>query len=812
MSLLGPPALGRGVVLRSAEQLPAQLRHLPVVNVDEAAIANPGPVVEQLHLKWLRREPVAIVLTVPFDVLAEPQVESREPHELDPGFEFARERLRFLVQANNYDARSGRPVWQWAVSGARLIRGAKIGGPADIETSRGPMWCDGGPRQPLSAEELDGHGYIHRDSIDRGQPKPNRFRLPSSELAPDQMAAVAHRVGPARIIAPAGSGKTRVLTERIRHLISDRLWEPELVLAAAYNQRAAVELRERTEGLGAHIRTLNALGLAICNGSGDFARPRNSVSRRVLHEGEVRGILKSLMPQQPFSKTDPFAPYLEGLRAIRLELMDPSEAEVKFEADGLARIFPAFVDRQKQMKAIDFDGQLYEASRILLTDPAARKQAQLVARHLLVDEFQDLTPGHLLLLRLMAAPTYDVFGVGDDDQVIYGFGGASPDYLIEYANYFPGAASYALEVNYRCPTAVVSAANSVLQNNEVRLPKEIRPAPGREEQPLELRVSASPSEGISDVLEAVRDWSTDGTAWKDMFVLSRVNAALLPVQVGLAEAGIPCRGPLTEAILERPGTRSALAYLRIANNPQKISGMDLTSVVRSSKHKISNRELEPIVAGGPVSLTRLFRDAASGSSALQDMVRDLETVRDLVKHGTVSDVLRHIRTDLALGSTLEEMDGKGKGPDKSGLVDEVLALEKVAVLHPDPRSFEPWLRKILQIPPDELGVELSTIHRTKGLEKERVIVYGTDEGMMPHRLSDDIPGERRLFHVAITRSKKSCLVLASREAPSMFVEEMGIGGLEQEAVAERSVMGRALDAVRGAGRRSGRAAAMDQGL
>ena len=309
---------------------------------------------------------------------------------------------------------------------------------------------------------------VHRESVALGRLTVAGDAAPAEELAPDQLAAVTHRAGPARIVAPAGSGKTRVLTARLRHLLRDRGLEPELVTAVAYNTRAAEELRERTAGLGASIRTIHSLGLMICN---------LDQRREVIGERDQRAILDRLVTVGRIPNTDPFQPWLEALAEVRLALRDPLEVEAdRGDVDGFAETFDRYREELTRRGVIDFDEQIYRAVELLLTRPDLRRRVQRMATHLLIDEFQDLTPAFLLLLRLVAAPAWQLFAVGDDDQTIYGYAGATPDYLVDFDRYFPGASHPALEVNYRCPPDVVEAAVTLLGHNRRRVDKTIRSA------------------------------------------------------------------------------------------------------------------------------------------------------------------------------------------------------------------------------------------------------------------------------------------------------------------------------------------------
>ncbi len=237
-----------------------------------------------------------------------------------------------------------------------------------------------------------------------------------------------------------------MLTERLRHLVVDRRFERECVLAVAYNKRAQQEMEARTADFRPRVQTLNALGYSLLT----EARGR---APRVLDEREVRRLVAELVPAQPRRlNTDPIGPYLEALSLVRLGLRDPEEVEAeRDDVPGLAAAFDPYRRQLAAAGAVDFDEQVYGAVELLLRDGDRRREAQARCRHLLVDELQDLTPAHVLLLRLLAAPGLDVFGVGDDDQVIYGHAGADPGFLLDFARLFPGAADHPLEVNYRLP-------------------------------------------------------------------------------------------------------------------------------------------------------------------------------------------------------------------------------------------------------------------------------------------------------------------------------------------------------------------------
>ncbi len=456
-------------MVRAGQDAPAGWHDAPRLRIDEAVAGQPGPLADVLHHAWLTRRPVVIELAADNDVVREPEVSPLRPYEVPRDFAFHRERLHWLTWANTYDARSGQPIWWHGVLAER--RGdARRSDTHDIELPGDgrPAWVDGGPRGPIDAVT---DPIVHRESVSLGRLTLLGTAAPADELAPDQLAAVSHRSGPARIIAPAGSGKTRVLTARLRHLIRDRGVEPELITAVAYNTRAAAEMRERTADLSADgrrvsIRTLHSLALWIC---------RMEREREVIDERGQRDILDRIVRTARIPNQDPYQPYLEALAEVRLGLVDPQRVELeRGDVDDLPEVFADYREELDRRGWLDFDEQIYHAIELLLRDPAIRQRAQRAGTHLLVDEFQDLTPAFLLLVRLVAGPSMQVFGVGDDDQTIYSFAGATPDHLVDFDRWFPGAAHHALEVNYRCPPGVVESVTRLLSHNRHRVAKTIR--------------------------------------------------------------------------------------------------------------------------------------------------------------------------------------------------------------------------------------------------------------------------------------------------------------------------------------------------
>lgn len=773
----GPAALGRGVVIESGGAIPAPWITSAVVTIDEAVLRAPAETVERLHRAWATREPLVIELDVDPGRFRAPQSIDLDPWRLGPAAEPFFDRLHHLVWSNTYDARRGDPIWWWGRKAARLDGVATPEGPADLTLPGGDhVWVDGGPRSPLGSEDLHGHAVIHRETVDLGRLTPQRPPAgPEGDLAPDQLAAVAHRGGPARVIAPAGSGKTRVLTERLRHLIGDRGWEPETILAVAYNKEAQLELERRTSAFRPRVRTLNSLGLWIL-------REHRGGSPTVVDERDCRRLVESLLPgRRPRrSNTDPIGPYLEGLGLIRLGLLDPEDVESsRDDVDGIAEMFEPYRRHLAQRGAVDFDEQIYGAIEVLLRDGEFRRHMQARCRHLLVDEFQDLTPAHLLLIRLLALPELDVFGVGDDDQVIYGHNAASPAFLIDYEQLFPTAASHPLTVNYRCPTGVIDAARNLLVHNHRRVDKTIDAGPDADSAADGLRVvQHGPDDAAGTLVDLVQGWLAEPDVEpSSIAVLTRVNSLLLAPQVALVESGLPIRSVLRSDILGRTGLRAALAYLRLATAGGQLHVPDIVEILRRPTRGLPRwfpDRLDRRVTWTPHQLRRIADQVPEKESAkVLRLVDDLSVVVAAGRDGTTRDILEVVRDEIGLGSAMGLLDSTG-GANTGGSshLDDLEGLLAVADLHPDPSGFETWLRAAFDRPEDEAGITLSTIHRVKGREWDRVAVFGVQSGIMPHRLSEDVEEERRVLHVGITRGRDRVAVLTDRSRTGPFLAEL----------------------------------------
>ena len=787
----GPERLGRSVLVRVGQAAPEGWEGCSRVTV-RADRFDPE-VGRELRRGWIERTPLVIELDGDLPE-AEPVLHAQW-WELKPGLTMPDEVVRHLLTANAVDWRDPeRPKFEPLERALAL--GARLAGadePGDVMTEAGPVWCDGGPFDVFDHDALgDGcAGVVPAVNLAVGSLAALNPALPQADLADDQQAAVGHLGGAACIVAPAGSGKTRVLTERARYLVRDLGVDPRAVCLVAFNVRARAEMQERTADLpGLEVRTLNSLALAICNGTGPFASPHNHRRVEVVDERGVRDLLDGMVTRRRRAMTDQIAPWIEALGASRLGLRDPTEVERDFQPDvpDFSEIAPRYVDVLDAEGLVDFDQQIIRAIEILLCDPAARAAARRTCGILLVDEFQDLTPAHLLLVRMLAGPRADVFGVGDDDQTIYGYSGASPEWLIDYHKFFPGAQRHELHVNYRCPPEVVDAASNLLSHNRRRIDKQITAVPGRARRDDGDSDSAitveSASDGARVLRRTVESLLSAGTQPSDIAILTRVNSTLLVPQIVLGDMGVPSNQPVGRLFLERTGVAAALAWLDIATAPERdLPARALSDAARRPPRGISPRVIEWIAEQQSTSqikaLAGRIKDERS-SKKVGEFADDVEMLRSKFKKAsgevTTRSLLETVRDEMGLGGSLDtRLDASRRSVDRSAHGDDLRALISVAHMHPDPTDFRRWLFDRLadgfEGEGSGHGVQLATVHRVKGREWPHVIVYEASKGLIPHRLAGDLEEERRVFHVAITRCSESVTLICG-DPPTDFQTEL----------------------------------------
>ncbi|HEU4894938.1 MAG TPA: ATP-dependent DNA helicase UvrD2, partial [Acidimicrobiia bacterium] len=514
-----------------------------------------------------------------------------------------------------------------------------------------------------------------------------------------------------------------------------------------------------------NVRTIHSIGWEILR----MAKP----GVQLIGEADQRRRLEPITSAPPRANTDVIGPYIEALDDVRIGLRTPEEVEAgRDDVPGFVDTFSRYRGRLERAGEADHAEQIYGAIEALCRVPDLRAYWQERCRHLLVDEFQDLTPAYLLLVRLLAGPGLDVFAVGDDDQVIYGYSGADPTYLIDFDGLFPGATHHALGVNYRCPADVVEAATNLVGYNLRRVDKEI----GSANERMGLEVVTAPGDDLAVVAaDRVASLVDQGAEPGSIAVLARVNSSLMPVRIALSERGLAHDSQLTTTVLERTLLRATLAWIRIALDPDAMTRNDLFEIIRRPGRGITRVFGETIGRRrGPFAVDDLARMGEALDGRRRDRWDELcdDILTASAATATTPGLLQTLTNQIGLDRAAAALDAGRSRADRSGQGDDLTALRRAAALGPAPADFEPWLRRSLALPTSSEGVMLSTVHRVKGLEWDHVIVFGADKGSMPHELADDVEEERRVFHVALTRGRQTVTVLADRDRQSRFLTEI----------------------------------------
>jgi len=765
-----PTEFGRSLVVSQGSVIPEPWASAPTYAIDEALLENPPQlelVISELHRLWSERAPFVAQLFVDPSTLREPQTTRLAPWELGGGFTFLIERLQFVVWRNSYDGRTDELIWWWARKAQNL--GAELNTTTDTLVNGVEYWIDGGPRG-TAPEGID---TIHVESIELGEllVEPMDVRdAAAAGLDKDQAAAVLAPLPSARIIAPAGSGKTRTMVARVGHLVNEQKVQRSLVTVLAYNKKAQLELEERlgSDGHGLHVRTFHSLAFSIVTRA--LGHPP-----AVLNEADVRSLISGLARTIPRPNVDPIAPFIEAATEVRLGLVAPAEVELsRDDVPDFRNVFDQLREHMQSKRALDFEEMVYRAIEILLRQPEQRSHWQRYCRHVLVDEFQDLTPAFLLLLRLVASPGLQVFSVGDDDQTIYGYIGADPAYLIDYSDLFPGAVLRSLQTNYRCPVPVVKAASHLLTHNSKRVDKEIAAGPDALDGPESLGVQLHSSSRIADAAaNQIEDWIAGGSLPSQIAVLTRVNTALLPMvaALGLRDIQVAVNMP---PFMGRTAVAASLAWLRLGLDPDRLHRADLMRAIRRPRIGLVREAERRLEGHRTLSITQLRSLGAnlSGKKAASwDLFCDNIAMVSRKVVGTTATTMHAILHTLGLSDAAELLD-KRRTAANSAHGDDLLALERLAALHDDPVTFETWLNTLSATPSNPEGVQLATIHKVKGAEWDNVLIFGVDRRAMPHRLSDDREEERRILHVGLTRGRREVRLFADETEPSPFLTEL----------------------------------------
>jgi len=636
----------------------------------------------------------------------------------------------------------------------------------------------------------------------------------SMSLNPAQRAAVEYTEGPLLVLAGAGSGKTRVITDKIAHLVSTG-FAPNKITAITFTNRAAREMRDRAakrlpRGEDADrqpaISTFHALGLRFLQIECAKVGLRSGFS--VFGADDSFGLLKELVPAA--TRTDA----LEALRGLiaraKNEALTPAEAE---EAAGSARereaasLYAAYQRRLAAFNAVDFDDLIRLPVRLLEDNEAVAVAWRDRIRYLLIDEYQDSNRAQYRMLKALTGPRGAFTAVGDDDQSIYAWRGAAPENLDELGRDYPALKVIKLEQNYRCTGRILRAANALIAHNPHKVTKTLW-SEHPEGAPIRVLSCADvDAEGARVAGEIWQRGNAGGPpAWHECAVLYRGNHQSRALEKALRAVGVPYHLSGGQSFFERTEVRDLLAWLRLLANPDDDAAF--LRAVAAPRRDIGAQTLEKLglLAGAAhCSLARAAarpevreQFSARTQTAVAGFVEALGDLRNLVSQQGVAALAMQLADRSGYRAALAQSSDAALRARRLANVDEFgqwLASQAARTSGAGLAQLNAQLALLDFGERDDPGnqVRLMTLHGAKGLEFKHVWLIGVEDGVLPHDAAIDagtLEEERRLFYVGMTRARET-LTLShvqyrsrfgerSRTRPSRFLDELPAAELRRE--------------------------------
>lgn len=619
-------------------------------------------------------------------------------------------------------------------------------------------------------------------------------------LNPEQQAAVACTEGPVLVLAGAGTGKTRVITRRIAHIIAECRATPEQILAVTFTNKAAQEMRERVAELVGRekarkvtLSTFHAFCLQVLRKHSDRIGYRRNFTvagesdvylllRRIL--GDMDGVRESFSPATFREQISLLKNSGEDIDLSATEIAANGNGHPKAEATTetekkyrtwLPSIYEGYDSALRAANAVDFDDLLRLTERLWREHPDICVQYQDRYRYVMVDEYQDTNMLQYRIVGHLVAKHRNLCVVGDDDQSIYGWRGADVRNILEFEREFPDANIVTLNRNYRSTDTILKAANAVIAHNQARRPKELRSALDKG-RPIDwLVVGDDEHEAKSAVawLEHVR--TRAGAGYSDFAMLYRSNTQSRPLEIALRQQGIPYTVVGGQEFFERSEVRDIISYLKVIANPRdEAAFLRIVNMPRRGIGDASLHTLHDICRERGVTLGKAMAAALDGGQVTKPAAEGMRQFLALISHlrqrfkeqqETLSDLTRELIDAINYRDELRRTCKNGaqaeaRWENVEAIVGAVAQFEAAAT--------KPTLRAFLDasaLNSDDRfeksadqhrrGVTLMTIHSAKGLEFPFVFLMGCEDGLLPHEksmLEAGIEEERRLFYVAVTRA------------------------------------------------------------
>ena len=602
-----------------------------------------------------------------------------------------------------------------------------------------------------------------------------------------QQKAVCHETGPMLVLAGPGSGKTTVLLCRISRLLERGLAKPQEILALTFSKAAAEEMKSRFENLngasGVSFGTFHSIFFRIL-------RSRYGWNvEQIFQEEERRSILRNSIEAEKWDIPDLeeyISQFFSQLSLMNSEMEQPNRfTPVGMPVEEFRKLYRAYEGYKERHEKLDFDDMLTQCYQLLREDAAVREYWQRKYKFILVDEFQDVNQAQFACLQILAEKHQNLFVVGDDDQSIYAFRGARPDFLLHFPTLYPAAKKVTLNTNYRSTERIVNLAERVIGNNEVRFVKNMKGI-GEAGDKVTFFLAEDAAKEAAHIAEKIGRLLDEGVPLTEIAVIYRTNLQGGAFARELYKRGIPYDlRDNSGNVYEHWVAKDLLAYLLLAENEESDSA--LRRILNKPKRYIG-KDLLAEAEAMPYTLLRSFFVCPSLKGWQEENLENLRIDLNQIRKRTPYDALKYIRKVIGYDEYLEEFAAYRRTSAQvlQEIADEIMETAKDCA---DVRSFREQLERLsLQMKEQSRkkgqkrnGVALMTMHGAKGLEFRAVFLPSLVEGIVPHEKGmDTVAEERRLFYVAMTRaSEKLCLsaILQRYEKerkPSRFLAEMGL--------------------------------------
>lgn len=587
----------------------------------------------------------------------------------------------------------------------------------------------------------------------------------------EQEEAITHKEGPLMVLAGPGSGKTLVITYRVKWLIENTGVHPSNILVITFTRAAAEEMRKRffafdgMENAPVTFGTFHSIFFMILRYAYRYTAGniiREDVKRRYIKE------MTENMELEIEDEKEFLSGIINEISYVKGEMMSLSYYHSSNCSDELfAQIYEGYERRLREENLIDFDDMLVFCYELLKERKDILAMWQQKFQYILIDEFQDINKVQYEIVRMLAGKGDHLFIVGDDDQSIYRFRGARPEIMLGFEKDYPDAKKVILNTNYRCSAEIVGSAEHLISHNTKRFPKNMRAARGKK-VPITFRYLKDAGEECTDILKGIRFYHKKGIPLEEMAVIFRTNTQPRLLVGRLMEYNIPFQmRDVIPNIFDHWIARNILTYIKIAmgNKDRKL----FLQIMNRPKRYISRSML----TDSQVDLKKLKQETF-GKKWLYEKIDKLEMDLCLLRKMEPYAAIQYIRSGIGYEDYMNEYaQFRRMNPDD---LEEVL--NQIQESAKEYHSFEEWfayidsygeeLEKQMEAgrQQQKSGVTLTTMHSSKGLEYEVVFVMDINEGTTPHKKAvkdADLEEERRLFYVAVTRAKTYLFLYSLKE-------------------------------------------------